>query len=259
VLLLDGLCNLAELYLTVLDDADRSRAVVTEAKALAMRLDPGGLDASPLGRQAWFAAHEGSLAYHRGDYRAAKEFARQTTRLNESLHSQWGIIFSHRAVGMACLGLGEYDEARQHFLVALDMAQILYSGWGQSLTGVLNRWLGEAHFRDGQVEQALAHCREGLRQAGQAFDRNVIASGLGLAAAIAAQQGRPARAARLAGASQSLYARQGRKPWEDSSLDTLLPGWQAGPDYIAITQAFQAGLAMPVEAAVAYALDEAAT
>ena len=71
---------------------------------------------------------------------------------------------------------------------------------------------------------------------------------------IAAAQGQPLRAARLAGAAQALYARQGRKPWEDSSLDTLLPGWQAGPDQPALAAAFAEGLAMTAEPAIAYAL-----
>jgi tetratricopeptide (TPR) repeat protein len=257
-LLLDGLFNLAELYLTVLDDADLSRAVVAEAKALAMRSHKAGLDAMPVDRQAWFAAHEGSLAYHQGAYRASKEFSSQSVRLNESLGNRWGTIFSYQALGKACLALGEYAEARRHFLAALDQAQVMSSGWGQSLIGVLNRWLGEAYLRDGQVQQALEHCRQGLQLAANAADRNVVATGLGLAAAIAAQLGRPARAARLAGASKTLYARQSRKPLEDSSLDTLLPGWDSGPERLTIAEAFEAGQAMAAEAGVRYALDDSA-
>ena len=64
------------------------------------------------------------------------------------------------------------------------------------------------------------------------------------------------RAARLSGAAKALYARQRRNAWEDSSLETLLPGWQAGPDQAAIARAFAAGQAMDTEEAVAVALGE---
>jgi len=75
-----------------------------------------------------------------------------------------------------------------------------------------------------------------------------------LAAAICAQQHRPAAAAGLSGASASLYASTGRVPWEDSTLDTLLPGWHTRADQATIWQAYKNGQAMAPEQAVADAL-----
>jgi hypothetical protein len=54
-----------------------------------------------------------------------------------------------------------------------------------------------------------------------------------------------------------MYARQKRKPMEDSSLDTLLPGWREWRDQETIQQAFAAGQAMSDDEALAYALDAA--
>jgi hypothetical protein len=73
-------------------------------------------------------------------------------------------------------------------------------------------------------------------------------------AGIRAGQGQPMQAARLSGAAQALYAKQRRKPWENSTLDMLLPGWREGPDHEPIQAAYKAGQAMTSEQAVAYAL-----
>ena len=64
------------------------------------------------------------------------------------------------------------------------------------------------------------------------------------------------RAARLAGAAQALYAKYGRKLLEDSSLDTLLPGWLDRPDRGVISTAFDAGKSLNAEQAAAYALSD---
>ena len=118
--------------------------------------------------------------------------------------------------------------------------------------------LSVAIFSLGQWEQARQSIRQGLPLALGILDYNHIASDLGLTAIILAQQGQPFRAARLSGASQALWARQKRKPWEDSSLDTILPGWRERPDALAITEEFEAGLALSGDEAVAYVLSDEA-
>jgi hypothetical protein len=104
------------------------------------------------------------------------------------------------------------------------------------------------------LDQAREYCQASIRLAAEIPDYNIVASCLGLFAGIAAKQGRRRRAARLAGASAAMYARQKRNPWEDSSLDTLLPGWREGLEPDAIEEAYQAGQAMSTDEAVAMAL-----
>ncbi len=106
------------------------------------------------------------------------------------------------------------------------------------------------------MDRALDYCQEGLRLAVEIPDYNNIATCLGLSACILAKRGDHARAAKLSGAARVLYEKQGRKPMEDSSLDTILPGWRERPEQEAILKAYEEGRAMTVDQAIAYALEE---
>lgn len=123
------------------------------------------------------------------------------------------------------------------------------------ITHAASQWLlGVIDCAQGKLERALEYSQAGLRQAVQIPDRNIVACCLGLFAAVAVKQAQPARAARLSGAAQALCERQGRKPLEDISLDTLLPGWREGPDCEAILTDFEAGQSLNAERAAEYAL-----
>jgi len=252
-LLIESLCHLTEVYV-VLNDVESGARMLDEAKTLAQRAEPETTSPGHRAVRALLADQESVLAQLRGDYQTSKTMAAECLRLDELTGSRLGTMRSHCSLGYSCLDLGEFDQARCHFRAALEQAHILVSGSEQSFTGSVYRGLGEVDLRQGRLEPALENCLEGLRLGGNILDRNIIATILGLAARIAAAQGQPLRAARLSGAAQALYARQGRKPWEDSSLDKLLPGWQAGPDQPVLAAAFAEGLVMTAEPAIAYAL-----
>jgi hypothetical protein len=82
---------------------------------------------------------------------------------------------------------------------------------------------------------------------------NNIAIYLGLSARILAKQGERGRVAHLSGAAHNLLEKQGRLSSEDSALDSILPGWQAGADGEAIRQAFADGRGLTVDEAVEFA------
>ena len=152
------------------------------------------------------------------------------------------------------MGLAELAEARAHFLEALHINGEAPTAVGRGERAYAVRSPGIVDFREGKLESSLAYCRESMELAVQNSDRNMVASCLGLMALIAATQSRTLRAAKLSGASNALWQRQGRKPWEDSSLDTLLPGWPDRPDQAAIAEALEHGQAMGADEVVAYAL-----
>jgi non-specific serine/threonine protein kinase len=252
-LLIESLCHLTELYVT-LDDVESAARALEAAQAVARSTKPETPSPGHRTLGAWIADRASLVAQVQGDYQTSKAMAAECLRLDELTGAPQNIMFSHRSLAFSCIDLREFDEAGRHFRIALEQAHTLFSDSEQSFTGSVYRGLGEVELRQGRPEAALENCLEGLRVGSKIYDRNIIAANLALAAMIAAAQGQPLPAARLSGAAQAVYARQRRKSWEDSSLDTLLPGWQAGPDQPAIAAAYAEGLAMTAESAVAYAL-----
>jgi predicted ATPase/DNA-binding CsgD family transcriptional regulator len=253
--LMFSLAFLAIQYMEQRGDAAPAMAPIAEAEAIFLELGPDRFPAEKyLALKAGFAGVKAKLANSQGHYQDAKMQAGESVRLNDATGDRWGHISTQIELGTACLNLGEYAQARDTFLEAL----ALIEESGDREKAYVLRWLGMVDFRQGQLERALDYCRDSLQEAARMPDHNTLASGLGVCAGIAAKAGQPVRAARLSGAAAALYATQKRKAWEDSSLDTLLPGWRAGPDAAAITAAFEAGLEMNVEQAMAFALSESA-
>jgi predicted ATPase/DNA-binding CsgD family transcriptional regulator len=249
------LTDLAWIYLWGLNAPEQAQPLFAEAEAIFLEL--AATDYSPERYQAeliriTFAKVQ--LAIGLGHYPAAKTHASEYLRLAAACADRSAAIGPYWTLGVACLKLGEYEPARGHLLTALRLAEEFEA----LIQADVLRWLATVDWRQGQLERALDYARASLREAEKIGDRNMIASDLGVCAGIAAEQGQAARAARLSGASAALYARQKRLPWEDSSVDTLLPGWREGPDAAVITAAFEVGQALNVEQAMAFAFSESA-
>jgi tetratricopeptide (TPR) repeat protein len=249
--LVDTLRNLASLAAGDLGEPERSVPLLEEAEAVWQELsDEAGGVGYEEGIRASFAYERARLTVWQRRFGDAKAHAADLIQTGEQSGMLYCITSGHTFGGIACLGLGEYTAAREHFRVALDLNRRI-QGWEIAYN---LRWLAAVDLAEGTLERAQAFCRESLVEAELIPDRNIIASNLGLMAAIQAKRNEPAHAARLSGASAALYARQKRKPWEDSSLDTLLPGWRERADRAEIEAAFEAGQALTSEQAVAYAL-----
>ncbi len=250
-LLWPNLLGLAHLHLSKRGDAAPALAPLAEAEALLVARGPAGL---PPGRyeqgMTWLETSKAELAIGQRRYEDAKLHAREAIRRFEVSSDHWSSVAPLICLGDACQNLGEYQQARETFLAAL----ALIEESGDRRKAYVLRWLGMVDMMQGHLERALDYCRASLREADQIGDPNITATCFGVCAGIAAKAGQPERAARLSGAAKALYARQRRNAWEDSSLETLLPGWQDGPDQAAIAHAFAAGQALPVEATVALAL-----
>ncbi|MEP7357396.1 MAG: LuxR C-terminal-related transcriptional regulator [Anaerolineales bacterium] len=245
-------------YFDILGNVEDGAAASAEAEAIFKEL--GAEAFSPAVHITWaarFAQDNCRLANALGNYAAAKTFAAESIRLFALVGSPNGIdpLIS---LGSACLNLEEYDQAREHFRTVIRELTSLGSYWGLNRKNSALRWLGLAELKAGRPDEALSYAEDALRLAVEISDEIIAANCLALFAAIAVRQTRLARAARLAGAAQALYAAQGRKPVEEFSLETLLPGWPNRPKPDDIAQAFAAGCAMPAKAALAYALDEVA-
>jgi predicted ATPase/DNA-binding CsgD family transcriptional regulator len=234
-------------------EADQAVAPLAETGAILGVLGPDRyMSAEEMQVRSAFAYCNALVANLQGRYLDAKAHAAEHIRLGDALGSHFLVVNGQTNLGEACLHLGQYQEAREHLLAAIAPIAEIEGGVEVRPQGYM--WLGLVDFRLGNLERAREYCLESIRQADEIPDRNIIASDLGVLAAISAKQGQVLRAARLAGASAAMWARQKRRPWEVSLPDTLLPGWRQGPDKAAIARAYAAGQAMSSDEAVVYAL-----
>jgi tetratricopeptide (TPR) repeat protein len=253
-----SLDNLSRL-LASLNEVDAAWAALTEAEERFSTIDPKTLEPGEISwTRAVFAGAKARLANKQGKYAEARAFSNEHLRLLRERGEPEGNFDVWLEMGHTSLDLKEYDAAHQQFLRARTFALAYAAGSPASGVAYVNRCLGLVALGKGELEQALHYSHESLKEAQRGPFHGFIASSVGLAACVAARLGHPLRAARLSGAAASLYARTGRSAWEDSTLDTLLPGWRQGPDEAAVRQAYVAGQALSMEEAVAYALNEAA-
>jgi hypothetical protein len=119
--------------------------------------------------------------------------------------------------------------------------------------------LGGTALRQGDLATAGAHLAECLGIAREYGDETLVADMLESLAGLAAAEARPERAARLAGAAAALRATIGapRGPAAVVRLEQELALARQALDAERYAAAWAEGQAMPVEQAVAYALDEA--
>jgi predicted ATPase/DNA-binding CsgD family transcriptional regulator len=242
-------------YLYDLDDVAAAQAAFDEAEAIFATLGPEHYPEEEFTwRAARFASFKSFFANRRGQYQAALDHARESQRLFGQLEKD--IVGSAEPfiwLGVAYLGLGEHDRARSVFEAQLHAVDDVSESWADQHRAYMLYWLAAVDLKAAQVERAQATAREGLRLAAGGWDDNIVARCLSVLAAAAAAQGEALRAASLAGAASGLYARIGRKAWEDALLDGLQPGWRdvTGP---AARAAFEAGQLMTREQAVAVGL-----
>ena len=232
-------------------------APINEAEAMLPALPPDQhTPRQQLKMRADFASLRAEFAIIFGHYPAAQQYARDSLRLQAEAGVHSPNVMCWIYIGIACVNLAEFEEARTYLIYALSLVSNLPESnfMRYNMTAYALRWLADLALRQNKLEEALGYCHASLRQADQVPDYNIIASDLGLLAAISARQGQPARAARLSGASAAMYTRQKHRRWEDSALDTLLSGWRDYPDHAAIQQSFEAGQAMLADQAIAYGL-----
>src|SRR5207247_7327269 len=113
----------------------------------------------------------------------------------------------------------------------------------------------------GRWEEAAVRCAESLRSDDlrERSDRHHIAWALTPLARVALVLGRPARAARLLGAAPSLWAASHCHWWPNQRADfeRIVSAVRAQLGEEEFATAWAAGQAMPVEAVIAEALEEA--
>jgi non-specific serine/threonine protein kinase len=249
--LMRSLCELGIEH-WVFGEAELAQAASAEAEAIYLALEQQEDPPTPdVDRQALAAQRKAEAAFQQGHYEEGLRHAGESIRLYEAAGHRLDSYYLLMSVGCASLTANDSDAAYEYYVRARHVADEWGNAWARADS--LN-FLGATELRRGNVGEALDHCQASLELATQVPDYNIVAHNFGLAAGILARQGQPASAARLSGAAHALYHRQGRKPWPEWSLDTLLPGWRERSDRAEIEAAFEAGQALTSEQAVAYAL-----
>jgi predicted ATPase/DNA-binding XRE family transcriptional regulator len=231
---------------------DEAQAVYAEAEAVVERQLSSQLSPDErLRLKLTFLAEKARLANKRCQYAEAQAHAREYLQLHPDAGTMATGFNIRGELGHACLELGEYEAARQEFLEARRLATMTSQARrgseaddGNIGVAYANRCLGLTELRLGNLDQAAEHCQASLRESYEKGFTNFMASAVALAAGIAAARAESLRAATLSGAAHGLYALSKRPPWEDTTLDTLLPGWRAGPNQLALQHAYEQGKSM---------------
>ena len=237
----------------------------------------------------------GSYAFRRDDYTTGHTYIDESLRLARERGDKRGIAKAFNALGGAASGRGDYPTARRHYEASLALFRelgetgsvagllnnlgylLVQQGDGAAAERLLEesvgllREIGESRYipfyqhslalamlLQGDAQRAAALFTEGLAQLGERESKAGVAGCLEGLAAVAAAEQQPGRAGRLWGAAAAV---------REALDDPLPPGdaaiyerWLAPARAHIGDGSWQAavaeGRAMPLEQAVAYALEE---
>jgi predicted ATPase len=230
-------------------DYPEARRLYEESVVLRRRIqDRSGLAAS--------LSYLSMVAREQGDYTAARRLGSETLAIYEGLADE-------RGVAMALCRLAEIDHIEGGYVAARQGYERSLETYRQLGRSPFLAWslhhLGRLALDQGDLAAAGAWMREGLVVRRAEGDALGILYSLAALANLAAAEGRPARAVRLAGAAAALSTATGAvlQPTERRSGERWLALARAVLHPAAAAAAWAEGQAMPVEQAVAYALEEA--
>jgi tetratricopeptide (TPR) repeat protein len=250
--LLVSLLCVAGKYAIDLSDPEPAVAIVAEAAALLPALRNTTSSEQALDLEKRVVLMQAEVANARGQPQPTRHYAAEALRLNAGLQFPPHTMGARTLMAESYLAEGAYGEARAVLLPALDLTEDRFGEWSYNHRSLVFLLLGETAVAVGQAAEALEYYQASVRLALQIYDNNLLAVNLAKVAILLAPRGQAVLAATLSGAAKTLYARQGRKPSEDSALDTLFPGWGDSPDAAVLANAYAAGQAMtPAEAGAA--------
>ncbi len=230
---------------------EKARAMHEQALDLYRKLDDRwgvGRSTDLLGRAAAF----------QGDYAAALPRLEEGLRMWRAVGDREGIAESTAVSGMVALGKGDYGTARSLLQRARGIIEELGDPRGIAKMTV---GLADAEFNDGDPPAAQALYDEALMLLRDVGDKWWISWCLEGIAEVAVSLAQPTRATRLFGAASALREAISapRPPAFLSYCERDLATARDQLDAATFTAAWEEGLAMTLEIAIEYALDQPAT
>jgi predicted ATPase/DNA-binding SARP family transcriptional activator/DNA-binding CsgD family transcriptional regulator len=227
-------------------DYEGSAALSEEGLALARQAGDQAGAVAALSSLGWAALLANDLG-------KASALAEEALSIGRALGDTGGVARALLVPGLAAVVRGDHERAAALHEESLMLARRV----GDSLAMALSLAMGALAALgrdDSRLAEAL--CEEGLARSPQPRVMNVTAFQLQTSAALACSQGRPARAARLWGAAESLRETIGasHSPVEARAFGSYVDAARAGLDAAAWEEAWAEGKAMMVEEAAEYAL-----
>jgi tetratricopeptide (TPR) repeat protein len=197
-------------------------------------------------------------AMHQGNYREATTIIEESLQLWREVYGDAEVAFPLDFLCGVALHQGDYDRA-----VAFGKESIALTR-AQPHQGLLKFTLDTcacALFSRGDLEEALALWVEGVGLAYASQDRRATVYYLEGFAGVAARQGLPQRAARLAGAASAVREEihTSRSVPEAAIVERFLAPARAQLDEAEWNKAWNEGWVMTLEQAIAYGLDASGT
>ncbi|HEX6668280.1 MAG TPA: LuxR C-terminal-related transcriptional regulator, partial [Gemmatimonadales bacterium] len=239
----------------VLFRGDSERAETAFAEALRVAGEVGSRLTEAMALSGLTQVH-----LNRGHYDEAAARADEALALYRE--QEPAAIAGHTYVSLMCarrgeiaLAAGDLDGAACFLAEAERRQRTLDQPWG--LSAILH-WLGDLARARGDLAGAVARYRESLALVGDSSHFLFVADALDGVAAVAATRGQPERAARLHGAAAALREQMGEvvPPWERPAHERDLAAARAALEPAAFEAAWAAGVALPLEAAVAEAMSD---
>jgi predicted ATPase/transcriptional regulator with XRE-family HTH domain len=229
-------------------DYEQARALYEESLQICRELDDKADIASTLNNL-------GITILALGDHDMAASLGEESLSLWQELEDAFGIALSFN-------NLGEVARSRQDFVAAgplYEQALTLYRelGYRQGVAYALNN-LGLVAYHRQEIERAASLFREGLSILGEEGDMRAIVESLFAIAGVALSQGEARRAVRLLGSAAAALEASGVPlyPLDHREYDRILSASRLQLKGQAWQVAWDEGQAMPVEHAIAYALEE---
>jgi tetratricopeptide (TPR) repeat protein len=198
----------------------------------------------------------GAIAVAQGEYIRATPLLEEGLALFQEIGGTHGISSALNYLGQVAYGLGDYTQAAALYAEGLALRRKL--GYRRGSLGVLGG-LAQATLAQGDVVQAHALSIELLNLACDLKSQQGIAWGISQLASTAAAAGQLERAARLWGADEALREAAALLIWPDVQpiYDSDVAAARAQCDEATFAAAWADGRAMPLEQAIAYALEDA--
>lgn len=200
----------------------------------------------------------GTLAYYEGDYETARTLVAQSAAIKRELGERILLAYQLNLLGKIVMDMGDYEAAKRFLEEALEISVELGGKWtlsdallGLACLAATQNAYGEARKL---AEQSLTLFRE-------SGERRQVALSLYLFANLELAEEKPERSARLSGVAEVLLKAAGLtlkscvSPRDRERYSRNVAAAQEMLGKEAFASAWAEGCAMPMEQAIAYALD----